>query len=41
MQLWSLYTVTVLFKENGSFGKWVGPEVDKVFISGFYIVETF
>ena len=32
---------TVLLKENGSFNKWVSPKVDKVFISGFYIVETF
>ena len=31
MQLWSVHTVTVLLKEN----------VDKVLISGFYIVETF
>jgi hypothetical protein len=41
MQLWSVHAVTVLLKENGSFSKWVGPIVDKVFISGFYIVETF
>ena len=41
MQLWSVHTVTVLLKENGSFSKWVGPKVDKVLISGFYIVETF
>jgi len=41
MHLWSIHTVTVLLKENGSFNKWVGPKVDKVFISGFYIVETF
>ena len=41
MQLWSVHTVTVLLKENASFSKWVGPKVDKVFISGCYIVETF
>jgi len=41
MHLWSIHTVTVLLKENGSFNKWVGPKVDKVFISGFYIDETF
>jgi len=28
MQLWSVHTVTVLLKENGSFSKWVGPKVD-------------
>jgi hypothetical protein len=41
MQLWSVHIVTVLLKENDSFSKWVGPKVDKVFISVFYIVETF
>ena len=41
MQVWSVHTVTVLLKENGSFSKWVGPKLDKVFIRGFYIVETF
>ena len=30
MQLWSVHTVTVLLKENGSFSKWVGSKVDSV-----------
>ena len=41
MQLWSVHTVTVLLKENGSFSKWVGPKVDSVHRWLLHFFKTF